>query len=409
MPIYRYEGIDSHGQVGRGTVTAETEALALENVQALGLLATRIDVETGGAGRRPWYLMEIGGANGRPLSLAEQASLATQLAVLFRAKLPLTAITDILAQSAENRRLQMLFTRIGGQVADGMSLGAAFEAAGARASPMFLSMLHLASTAADPDAGLAATAELLRKQSSARQNIIGALIYPAILIAAAVGVIGLISLFLAPNLVSMYEAMARPVPFSIALFVRAGVLIEAYGLYFVLALLSLGLLAVAGWNSRQVVHLRRRLVEGLPVVGPILRLSDLCQLIQSTGLLTRAGLPLAAALKTAAAGAAGAGLKQTFTDATATLEQGGRASSVFAQAPGLPAVFAILFRVGEEANRLDEILPALAGDLEDRLARAIERMIRLLTPVLTLVIGGGIALLAYTVMGAIVSVNDLAR
>ncbi|MFO1173647.1 MAG: type II secretion system F family protein [Paracoccaceae bacterium] len=409
MPIYRYEGIDSHGQVGRGTVTADTEALALENVQALGLLATRIDVETGGAGRRSWYLMEIGGANGRLLSLAEQASLATQLAVLFRAKLPLTAITDILAQSAESRRLQMLFARIGVKVADGAGLGAAFEAAGAVASPMFLSMLHLASTAADPDAGLAATAELLRKQSSARQNIIGALIYPGILIAAAFGVVGLISLFLAPNLVSMYEAMARPVPFSIALFVRAGAVAEAYGFYVIFALLGLGLVAAASWNRRQAIHLRRRVAEGLPVVGPILRLSDLCQLTQCTGLLTRTGLPLAAALRTAATGAASARLRQAFTDAAAALEQGGRAAAVFGQVVGLPSVFPILFRVGEEANRLDEILPALAGDLEDRLARAIERMIRLLTPVLTLVIGGGIALLAYTVMGAIVSVNDLAR
>ena len=71
-------------------------------------------------------------------------------------------------------------------------------------------------------------------------------------------------------------------------------------------------------------------------------------------------------------------------------------------------MFRALFAIGERTNTLPQVMDSIATALEDQTERQAQRAMTLLTPVLTLVIGGGIAMLVYAVMGALLTVNDLA-
>jgi general secretion pathway protein F len=74
----------------------------------------------------------------------------------------------------------------------------------------------------------------------------------------------------------------------------------------------------------------------------------------------------------------------------------------------LPATSLRLLAVGEESGQLGPMLMKAATVLEADLQRNIERMVGLLTPILTLTIGASIAALIMQVMSAVLSINDLA-
>jgi general secretion pathway protein F len=74
----------------------------------------------------------------------------------------------------------------------------------------------------------------------------------------------------------------------------------------------------------------------------------------------------------------------------------------------LPASSLRLVAVGEESGQLGPMLVQVATVLEGDLQRHIERMVGLLTPILTLVVGGSIGALIMQVMSAVLSINDLA-
>ncbi|MFP3344538.1 type II secretion system F family protein, partial [Halomonas sp. SIMBA_159] len=95
-------------------------------------------------------------------------------------------------------------------------------------------------------------------------------------------------------------------------------------------------------------------------------------------------------------------------NAATALEEGRHAATVFDTSQLVPPTFRELFRIGEQTNRLTLTLNALSMAMNAQVEQSAQRFITLLTPVLTLVLGSGIGLLVYTLMGAILEVNELA-
>jgi general secretion pathway protein F len=146
----------------------------------------------------------------------------------------------------------------------------------------------------------------------------------------------------------------------------------------------------------------------LPVIGPILRDSALARLTRSMNLMLAAGVPLALALRDTGTHLSADVFSAEFLRAADAVESGDRASAIFAITPALPVMFRELFEIGEQTNNLAPITDSIATVLEDGVERQSQKAVQLVTPLLTLVMGGGLALLVYTIMDAILSVNDLA-
>jgi general secretion pathway protein F len=94
--------------------------------------------------------------------------------------------------------------------------------------------------------------------------------------------------------------------------------------------------------------------------------------------------------------------------AVTALERGERAHAALAEGGRLPVIVRELFRVGEESNALVPVLDALSQTLAGQLEQSTQRVLRLLTPILTLIIGGAVGGLVCSIMGAVLSINDLA-
>ena len=390
MARFRYVGFAQDGKREAGNLDAASEAQAWEKLTSMGLSVVQL-----GSGEDKGRFLR---SEGR-LRLSAQADLADQLSLLFAAQLPALEIIRVIELAAASSAVSRMFKRIGMLVADGQTLPAAIEEAGRGLSPLFATLTRIGEATGKPAPLMAALARSLRRQERLSSQVTGALVYPAILLVGGLCVFLLMALFLAPRIATIFTSIDRPLPFALGLFIAFGDTLRSWGWLLLIMLAGISTVAATG-----LFRMRFR----LPVIGNLLREAALARLSRSLSLMLGAGVPLTVALKEASAAMPLNPVAQLFDQAAKAVEAGGTGRDVFGSAPTLPPSFRELYAIGERTNTLAPVMDAVASGLEESAERNAQRTATLLTPLLTLVVGGGIALLVYAVMSALLSVNDLA-
>lgn len=403
MPAFHYLAYSSEGQREEGSIDAANEAKAWESLAALGLTVVTLSSDGGVPTRRSFALS---GLLGTQVPIAAQADLAEQLAMLFAAKLPATEIVRMVTVGSENPVIRRHFVRMGRLLADGVDFPHAFERAGPGFSALFQSLVRVGHTTADPALIMQKLATALRRQEKLQSEISGALVYPFILMIGGIAVFLLMVLYLAPSLEPMFASVGRPVPAAIGFFLNVRAVLLNLGPFLAIAVGLIAVLAIV--SARSKANVVKRLFLHLPVWGSIARNASLARLARSLHLMLVSGIPLSQALHRTSEHMVTEPFSEAFSRAAVAVETGGTAAAIFAESPQMPPVFRELFGLGEKTNALPGIMNTLASLLEDGVERKTQRLTKLITPVLTLVIGGGVGALVYSVMAAILSVNELA-
>jgi general secretion pathway protein F len=401
MQRFRYVAFTADGRRENGRLDVATEAQAWEKLSALGLTVVELledSARSEDRGLRPLFQ--------RGVPLAVQAELAEQLAVLFSARLTTMQIVDVVAEGAGLPAVKRQFRRVAQLMADGLQFPEALSQAADGLSPLFLVMARVGQRAGDPAPLMRSLATTLRRQEKMSSQIGAALIYPLILVIGGFGVFVMMALYLAPRLGTIFTSVNRPMPTELAAFIVTGNFLVDWGVLLALICAAMALaLPVLVRRYRSGLH---KASLRLPGWGPIASDGALSRLSRSLQLMLEAQVPLAEALTETASAMPENPFADLFHRAGKGVEDGGFARDVFAEAKHLPPLFRELFAIGERSNTLPMVMASVAGALEDRVERHTQRVMTLVTPILTLVIGGMIALLVYAVMGALLSVNDLA-
>lgn len=410
MATYRYSGFDASGQADNGTLEAADEGIAFDLLQSRGITVSDLAplLERAAPPSLPWYRRDIS-FRSKQLPLEDQAMTANLLATLFGAELSLSEVTRITALSASKPEARRLFERIGQRVAEGSSFAEAFEVENKSFSPLFAAFLKVSDSSNSLPDLLKVLSSFLTKQNVTRQKILSALIYPLVLVLASICLLLVVVLYLAPNLAPLFLAVDRPPPGTLAALLSLNNFLLSYGIWLLPTMSFVTLAALASAQTDGGRRTLSRLQLRLPLLGQVLRYSALSQQAQAIELLLRSGMPLSEALRQAAHSLGQtSGFQSTILRAAEAVDQGQKASSALVDDKQIPATFKELFQVGEETNRLPSTLKALSETLSEQADRQTQRMLSLLTPLLTLILGGGVGILIYTLMGAILEINEIA-
>ena len=400
IPRFAYKAYSASGEVEAGDIDSPTEATAYETLRGLGLTVVKLH-EGADLSAVPWHRREVA-LFGSGMSLSEQAALAEQMATMFKVHLPVLQILRVLSEGATRADTRIRLDRVARLVADGMPLALSFAQAGPKVRPLFLTLLTTAEQSDTLPSQLTQLALLLRQQDQLRGHVATALVYPVILILAAIGVVLIVSLTLAPALAPLFDGQGREMPRALGAFLWLGEAFRAHWLVILGVGIPVSLIAFVG--LRKVLG---RLTFRLPLFGPLARDAALLAMVRSLALMLRAGQPLVEAFRTVAEANRANPYAAEMSAAAQSLEQGERAYDGLTKNGRLPTMARELFRVGEEANSLVPMLEALAASLSGQLEQRTQRVLRMMTPILTLILGGIIGGLVYAIMGAVLSINEV--
>jgi general secretion pathway protein F len=402
VPKYQYKSVSSAGQIVEGSMEATSQKVVVESLRDQGQFP--LDISEAGGLRALLRRDVIGG------SVVKRADLMVatrELSTLMQARMPLDRALRIAVEVAEKPALQSLLSRILERVQGGASLADAVEAEESVFPSYYASMLRAGESGGSLDQVLEQLTIVMERVHALRESLRSALIYPAILLVmAAVTVIVMFTAVL-PQFRPLFEDLGDSLPLLTRVFLVIGDAVSAWWWAGALVLAMI----VAGFLRALRDPAFRHRWDGvkltLPVIGALIAKMETARIARVLAMLLKGGQPLLECLAIVHEVAVNQVVRAAIGDVARQLKQGQGLSTPLASTRVFPPMAVHMIRVGEESGHLEHMLEQLADSFDRDVENAAKRLLALLVPVLTVVLGGFIALIIVSVLGALLSVNDL--
>jgi general secretion pathway protein F len=235
------------------------------------------------------------------------------------------------------------------------------------------------------------------------------MIYPGLLMLAAIGSITLLLTYVLPQFVPLFEQSGVALPRPTRILIGVGAFVSAYGLLMLLVLLALGLTLRAALRLPAFRLAADRLLLRLPVAGGLAREVLAARFGRTFGTLLLNGMPLVGALAVVRDVLGNRAAVEAADEAALVAKGGGGLADPLGRSGIFPAHMIHLLRLGEETARLGEMSLRAAEIHEERTRIGVQRLVSLLVPGITIVMGAAVAGIVSSLLVAMLSLNDLAH
>lgn len=408
MPAFRYIAIGPDGALTRGRMEAPNQAAVIERLRRQGSLPMRAEPDAG-RGSVLDGLLQHAEFRRPALRRQELADFTRELAVMLAAGQDLDHALRFIVESTGSRRSRRIAQQVRDAVRDGSPLAAALARQPRSFPAHYVGLVRAGEAGGTLAATLDSLATLLERERSLAASVRSALIYPALLLAAAIGSITLLLTHVLPQFVPLFEQNGAALPRPTRVLMALGDAVSAHGLQ---ALLALGVLfLVAGQALRRPGPrlMADRMLLRLPVVGPLTREVLAARFARTLGTLLLNGVPLDAALGVVRDALGNRAAVAAVESATASAKDGAGLAGPLGAAGIFPRRTAQLLRLGEETAQLGPMALRAAEIHEERARIGLQRLVALVTPAITIIMGAAVAGIVAAMMLAMLSLNDLAQ
>lgn len=404
MAAYRYKAMRMSGGIVRGRVVAPSEAAAVQQMRADGLLPVKVDLE--GDHDLETKFRQALGLN-KILSARHLATATEEIADLLEAGLELDRVLGIVAELGNSQELKTLFLAARKRIREGAMFA---DALGSDQSvpKFYVSMVRAGELGGQLSPTIRKLAEYLSRSQAIRDAVISALIYPVILLITAGLSVAFLLTFVLPSFEPLFASTGQSLPLPTAIVIAISKGFRHFWW------LGLGIIAAAFWQGRKALRKPANRVQWdawvlrLPQVGRLLTDIEVERFKRMLGTLIASGVAVPTALSLAKDVVRNTKITEAIGSAATSLREGGTLARLLAQSGLFPATMLDLIRIGEETGRLDEMLLRQADLDERRIRHEVDRLIALLVPALTIVLGLIVAGLIASMLVAILGVNDIA-
>lgn len=399
MPRYSFKAYDANGALHTGEISAVTRTSALEALSRRAQTVVHLGEQ--GAEIAPWWQREIGRDK---LSPSQLASFTRELSSLAKASLPVDETLRILALQPQIRpRLRQTIRELLRRVSEGEQLSTAIAR-----EPMFPEFYSRLVAAGEMSGALPAALEqlaaYLERSAEARARIVAALAYPALILIAALVVIGVLALVLVPAVLPVFADAGTEPPWIIRALAGLGSVELTTWIALAAILLGAAVLTARHRAFRQIVD---RGVLKLPIAGPLVAEREAGRFSRSLSMLLSNGVPMLDALRISGGTLSSTVFRDAIAEAGRRVKEGEPLAATLAHANNLPPLLLRLVSVGEQTGQLAALTHRAAEIYEGAFQRRVDRLTAMATPVLTLIIGGVVGAMVVSVLSAVLSMNAL--
>jgi general secretion pathway protein F len=406
VPEFRYTAITAAGGLTHGVMEAASEARVIDALRRQGHTPMRAEPLTKRAFLAGLLQTEFG--RGQTIRRQEMTNLTRELSIMLGAGQDLDRALRFLVDTAPNARVRAVTEDLRNGVRDGRSLAAALTRHPRSFPKLYVGLVRAGETGGMLAETLDKLAELLERQRALAATITSAMIYPGLLMVAAIGSITLLLTRVLPQFVPMFEQNGVALPAATQLLISAGDAVSSYGLY---ALLAMLLVALAVRQALQQPGLRLRfdrLLLRLPVTGALAREVLAARFSRTLGTLMQNGVPLIGALAIVRDTLGNTAGVAAVDEATVSAKAGAGLARPLGACGLFPERTIYLLRLGEETAQLGPLALRAAAIHEEQTRLGVQRLVALLVPVITIVMGAAIAGIISALLLAMLSLNDLA-
>jgi len=374
-----------HGLVESGEMTASTREEVIAHLRRRNITATLVAEKKRTA--RKLSDLSFGGK----VKDKDIVVFTRQFATMIDAGLPLVQALDILSNQVESKVLGRTLSQVKTDVESGATYADALKKHPRIFSELYVNMVAAGEAGGILDTILNRLATYIEKAMKLKKRVKGALIYPAVVTAIAVLVIGVIMVFVVPTFSQMFASLGGTLPLPTRIVVAMSNFVAGPG-----GLLILGfIIAIIVFISQirrteKGKHITDVILLKLPIFGTLLNKVAVAKFTRTLGTLVSSGVPILDGLEITAKTSGNKVVEYAIMEVRKGVVGGKTLAEPIMKAKVFPPMVTHMIAVGESTGALDAMLGKIADFYDEEVDNAVANLTAMMEPILMVFLGGAI-------------------
>jgi type IV pilus assembly protein PilC len=396
MAKYNYRALNKNGRPSRGTLTAANEVDLFQQLQAGGF--ELIDCKE--VGTKSGKFKIFGGG----VKTRDKIQLFVHLEQLQKAGVPLLEGLADIRDTTESPKLRDIMTELHREVSEGASLSEAMSRHPSVFQNIFISLIAAGEETGNMMNSFTQVVNHLKWTDAMNSKVKKATRYPKILIGVVIIVVGIMMTKVVPQVTEFLGEIGQELPPVTLALIATSKFFTSYFLYIVIGLVAAysGLKITRGL-SESFLYYTDYIALRIPVMGPLIQKIALSRFCQTFGVLFTSGLEVLKCLDAASNTANNAVIREALNNVRENVKEGNPISKSLETTGEFPSMVVRMVKIGEESGNLTGVLNQVAEFYDQDVNEAVDAMIQMIEPALTVILGGMMLWIAAGVFGPIYS------
>ncbi len=413
MPVFEYSGLTEAGKTVRGLKDAESAKALRTLLRKDGIFVTESRAADAaaaaggkvGTGKGLQREVDLADFFGGGISTQDLAVATRQLSTLIGAGIPLAEALVALTEQVEHPRLKRILGTVKQKVNEGSSLADALAEHPKAFSTLYINMIRAGESSGALDVVLTRLADFTESSAQLRNKLVGAMIYPAIMICVGVAIIGILFVVVIPKVTKIFDDMGVTLPWTTRTLIALSVFFRDYWY-----LVFTGVPALI-WGFKRYIGTPKgrnwfdRTQLKIPVVGDLVRMLAISRFSKTLSTLLSSGVPLLTSLDIVRNIVENTVLSKVIENARDAIREGESIAAPLKRSGEFPPLVFHMIAIGEKSGQLEQMLGNVAKSYDSQVDMRVAALTSLLEPVMILFMGVVVAFIVFSILVPIMQLN----
>ena len=313
-----------------------------------------------------------------------------QLAVILQSGVPLAQGLILIAENMTNENLSQCVQRISSRLSAGEELSLSLRQYPKVFEPLTIGLIEAGEAGGILEDVLDRIALLLEERAKIRGQIIGALVYPVIVMVLAVSVSLALLIFIVPRFKAMFDGMGAELPALTNFLLELSKFVTSPYFTFGAPLTVLLMMYLfRGYYSTAIGRLNvDKNILKVPLFGDLLRKSEMASMCDTLATLVNSGIPIVDGIERCISASSNELVRRTLRESILLIRQGQELNYSMGRSGVFPKLVISMIKIGEETGQLSFMLEKLAVFYKREVESAVSSLTKAMEPAVVFVVAG---------------------
>ncbi len=406
MPDFKFTARLQNGQLQKGTISARTRVAALSSLRARQLQPIMVKEDKGKGGLS--MNIKIPGMSG--IKSRDLVIFTRQFATMVNAGVPILRALTILKEQSDSVALQKILETVTSDVEGGANLSDSMAKHPAAFSTIYVNMVRAGEAGGILDDVLNRLAFQQEKDSALKGKIRAAMIYPSVVGVVTALAFFVLMTFIVPKIGAILTSLSSSAKLPIytrALLSVSNTMKQPSFIFPVIVGLPIAIILFRRYIKTEKGRYKwHSLLLKIPVIKVIITKTAIARFARIFASLMSAGVSIVEALETTAGAIGNAVIEKELISCSKAIQAGSQLSAELQKSKHFPPIVSQMLAVGEETGQTDTIILKVAEFYEEEVDTAVGALSSIIEPVMIVVLGGMVGLIAVSVFGPITQISS---
>lgn len=339
--------------------------------------------------------------------LQEQVLFAKHLAIMVKTGMPILDSLQLLRKQTKSKSFGKILDYVVGEISNGQFLSTSLEKFHRIFGDLFINIIRVGEASGILYENLNYLAVELNKRHLLGKKIKGALIYPAVILVATVGVVVMLTVYIFPKILPIFKSMNIALPITTRMLIAISAFMVSYGHLVLIGVIVAIIICALLLRIKAIKFLFHRFILAMPIVGTMSKNYNMANFCRTFGLLLKSDVKVVEAMSITANTLTNLVYREKLKNISIQITKGEEISRQLAKSSNIfPLMVSQMISIGEATGNLSETLVYLSEYYEDEVDETTKNLSNILEPVLMIFMGVIVGFIALSIVSPIYQVSQ---